>query len=100
MQVAKNWDAWDEQKRHAVSRLSLRNVLRSFPSDARPGRASKGGGSDEEAETRTSPRCRTGAAYYAPEMKGMPLGGVLRIARYKKLRLVFGNWREMAKPLL
>lgn len=41
-----------------------------------------------------------GAAYYAPEMKGLPLGGVLRIARYKKLRLVFGNWREMARPLL
>ena len=41
-----------------------------------------------------------GAAYYSPEMKGIALGGVLRVARFKKLRLVFGNWREMARPLL
>ncbi|MBA3639063.1 MAG: hypothetical protein H0W53_07240 [Acidobacteria bacterium] len=42
----------------------------------------------------------TGAAFYAPEMKGLRIGGVLRVARHKKLRLVFGNWREMARPLL
>ena len=28
------------------------------------------------------------------------LCGVLRVARHKKLRLIFGNWREMARPLL
>ena len=33
-------------------------------------------------------------------MKNLPLGGVLRVARHKKLRLIFGNWREMARPLL
>ncbi|HEY0875616.1 MAG TPA: hypothetical protein VGD94_19220 [Vicinamibacterales bacterium] len=42
----------------------------------------------------------TGAGFYSPEMKGLPIGGVLRVARLKKLRLVFGNWREMARPLL
>lgn len=42
----------------------------------------------------------SGAAFYSPEMKGLPIGGVLRVARLKKLRLVFGNWREMARPLL
>ena len=40
-----------------------------------------------------------GAAYYAPEMKGIAVGGVLRVGRHQKLRMVFGNWREMAKPL-
>lgn len=38
------------------------------------------------------------AAFYAPEMKGLRIGGVLRVARHKNLRLVFGNWREMARP--
>lgn len=61
VQVAKNWDAWDDQRRHAVSRLSLRNVLKSFPSDAKPGRASTGGGSDQEMPT--SYACPCGCGY-------------------------------------
>jgi hypothetical protein len=60
MQIAKHWEKWDDQKRHAVSRLSLRNVLRSFPSDAKPGRASIAGGSDEEEETAYACPCGCG----------------------------------------
>ncbi|MBA3231775.1 MAG: hypothetical protein H0T05_03050 [Acidobacteria bacterium] len=41
-----------------------------------------------------------GAAYYSHELPGVPIGGVLRVGRHKKLRLVFGSWREMAGPLL
>ena len=42
----------------------------------------------------------SGAAFYSPEMKGIAIGGILRVARNKRLRMVFGNWREMARPLL
>jgi hypothetical protein len=41
-----------------------------------------------------------GVPYYAPEMKGIAFGAVLRVACHKNLRLVFGNWRELAGPLL
>lgn len=88
VQVARAWDAWDEQKRHAVSRQSLRDVLRSFPSDAKPGRASMGGGSDEEMPTKYA--CPCGCDYEwggdNPKPRKEPGRLATLIGRLRKLR--------------
>lgn len=88
VQVAKNWETWDEEKRHAVSRLSLRNVLKIFPSDAKPGRASTGGGSDEEMPTKYACPCgcdyEWGGENPKPEKQAHKLAEVIGLVR--KLR--------------